>query len=347
MVNVKSYEDKVIDRNRKSIFLAGPTPRSRDVESWRPAAIEYLNSIECDCDVFVPETEDNNYNNLSQSEYESNVNWELEHLDKATVIVFWVPRDLKDMPALTTNVEFGYHLKTGRVVYGRPPESVKNRYLDYLYKQQYGKEPCETLEDTLAQAIKMFGEQKIYFTSDTHFGSNRTLELLRRPFESVEEMDNAMIEKWNAKVTPNDIVCHIGDFGNFDVLDKLKGKVVLILGNYEKEDMKDNYNNDFQAYRSALIAKGFLDVVQDGLTIKINDENVYLTHEPLNCKKNCFNLFGHVHKGCMCKSFGLNVGVDCFDYNPATLDDVLFFKNAIENHYDGNIFCTVDDLKDE
>ena len=34
----------------------------------------------------------------------------------------------------------------------------------------------------------------LYFTSDTHFGSERTLELSRRPFNSVFEMDETIIK---------------------------------------------------------------------------------------------------------------------------------------------------------
>ena len=55
---------------------------------------------------------------------------------------------------------------------------------------------------------------KIWFTSDTHFSSERTLELSKRPFKSVEEMDKILIENWNSVVGQNDTVYHIGDFGN-------------------------------------------------------------------------------------------------------------------------------------
>ena len=50
-----------------------------------------------------------------------------------------------------------------------------------------------------------------YFTSDTHFGSPRTLELSKRPFNSVREMDRTIISNWNNTVGEEDIVYHLGD----------------------------------------------------------------------------------------------------------------------------------------
>ena len=94
-----------------------------------------------------------------------------------------------------------------------------------------------------------------------------------------------------------------------------------------------------------LIEKGFLDVIENGMYVNLNDEKVYLTHEPLDCKYNVFCLFGHIHEKCMCKKFGFNVGIDCSNYSPFSENEVLFYKNAIQNHYDNNVFCTLQDIK--
>ena len=50
------------------------------------------------------------------------------------------------------------------------------------------------------------------------------------------------------------------------------------------------------------------------LTLPQLDKPIYMTHLPLDCKKDCFNLFGHIHEKCMVKEFGLNVGVDCNNF---------------------------------
>ena len=51
-----------------------------------------------------------------------------------------------------------------------------------------------------------------------------------------------------------------------------------------------------------------------------------------------FNLFGHIHKLCMIKSYGLNVSVDCHNFTPIDLDTVWFYHNAVLNHYDDEVF---------
>lgn len=179
-----------------------------------------------------------------------------------------------------------------------------------------------------------------YFTSDTHFGSQRTLELSKRPFKSVEEMDKVMIDNWNSVVKDDDIVYHLGDFGNYDIIKKLNGKVVLIYGNYEVEDSEKNPD-----LFSELISKGFhgvLDWVDEQYTFEINDIIVYMAHKPtaiIDMDINRIHLFGHIHKLQMVKKRGLNVGVDCHNFTPIDLDTVLFYHNAINKYYDEDVFC--------
>ena len=52
---------------------------------------------------------------------------------------------------------------------------------------------------------------KIFFTSDLHFGHENVLRFDHRPFASVEEMDDELIRRWNAKVAPGDLVYVLGD----------------------------------------------------------------------------------------------------------------------------------------
>ncbi len=82
----------------------------------------------------------------------------------------------------------------------------------------------------------------IFFTSDTHFGHERIIELAKRPFKSVEEMDDAMISRWNSVVGKADTVYHLGDYSLYhrkDTLKKLRerlnGKIILIAGNHDRD----------------------------------------------------------------------------------------------------------------
>lgn len=78
-----------------------------------------------------------------------------------------------------------------------------------------------------------------WFISDTHFGHKNILEYEKeyRPFNSVEEMNECIIDRWNSVVNVNDIVYHLGDFAfgrhNIQIAERLKGKKKLILGNHD------------------------------------------------------------------------------------------------------------------
>ena len=151
---IRNYSDEIIIKGKKSIFLAGPTPRDENTISWRIDVCDRLEKLGFDGVVYNPE-----YSSWKpKSSYIDQAEWEREALTEATVILFWIPRDLKDMPAFTTNVEFGYWLHTGKVIYGRPDDSVKNKYLDWLYKVDYNKEPFNDLDELLKESIMMVDE---------------------------------------------------------------------------------------------------------------------------------------------------------------------------------------------
>ena len=148
-----NYSDKdVIINGKKSIFLAGPTPRDEKTISWRPEAIEYLRKRNFDGIVYIPEDEF-----IRKNDYVDQVEWERKALMNATIIVFWIPRELEKMPAFTTNVEFGYWVakKAEKVVYGRPDDARKMKYLDWLYKKESNGEIFNTLEETINKAIEL------------------------------------------------------------------------------------------------------------------------------------------------------------------------------------------------
>ncbi len=145
----------------KSIFLAGPTPRNRtEVESWRPDALQVLNDIGYDGVVFVPELREAKEGH----DYDTQVEWEEKYLNIADCIVFWVPRDLSydsngfpKMAALTTNVEWGFWVDSGKVVLGYPEDAEKIGYLKY-YADKCQVPVAETLTETLENAMEILGE---------------------------------------------------------------------------------------------------------------------------------------------------------------------------------------------
>lgn len=146
------YNEEIPDVVGRSIFLAGPTPRSESVPSWRPEALRFLEEAGYDGVVYIPEFRVG-YPTKNFNGYEGMVEWELKCLNQADVILFWVPRDMQTLPGLTTNVEFGTWLKSGKCVYGRPNNAVNIRYLDWMYEHYIKIVPCETLYSTVTAAI--------------------------------------------------------------------------------------------------------------------------------------------------------------------------------------------------
>lgn len=131
----------------KSIFLAGPSPRDPAQPNWRPEALAALEAMGYDGVVFVPLPRNGDWSHG----YDAQVEWELTHLNMADVALFWVPRS-KDLPALTTNVEFGAFYDTGKAILGYPKEATQMRYLDHLAKTE-SVTVCGTMEDTLRAAV--------------------------------------------------------------------------------------------------------------------------------------------------------------------------------------------------
>ena len=163
------YSDMPLeDSYKQSIFLAGPTFRARkdrphrDIGAWRLEAYCRLDNRGYEDAIFVPER----LNWEDGFEYEDQIGWELKAMELADTIVFWVPREMKDMPALTTNVEFGMWINddTKHIVYGRPDDAVSCRYLDELWnrrqvrlKENKLSNPSEvftSLEDVMEEVIR-------------------------------------------------------------------------------------------------------------------------------------------------------------------------------------------------
>lgn len=80
---------------------------------------------------------------------------------------------------------------------------------------------------------------RVWLIADTHFGHKNILkfEAPYRPFSTIEEHDEALIDRWNSVVAQTDSVWHLGDvlFGrhSFAVLPRLHGRKKLVLGNHD------------------------------------------------------------------------------------------------------------------
>jgi len=81
-----------------------------------------------------------------------------------------------------------------------------------------------------------------WITSDLHYFHKKIMEHCpkTRPWGSVEEMNEALLEAWNASIKSNDIIYFLGDFSfgkaeeTEKILRKLNGQKYLVRGNHDK-----------------------------------------------------------------------------------------------------------------
>lgn len=186
----------------KSIFLAGPTPRTDDVRSWRPEALELLQTAGFDGVVFVPETR----SGVWHGDTASQVEWEDRTLHLSDCILFWVPRNLDTMPALTTNVEFGRWEDSGRIVVGSPAHAVRNNYLLH-YAHKLDVPVAATLDEVIELALSMVA------VGATRTGGEREVPLyiwqtpsFQQWYGNLKRADNRLDHAkvvWTFRVGPN------------------------------------------------------------------------------------------------------------------------------------------------
>jgi calcineurin-like phosphoesterase family protein len=166
-----------------------------------------------------------------------------------------------------------------------------------------------------------------WFISDTHFSHRNIIKYENRPFKSIEEMDNILIEKWNMKVNKNDEVYHLGDFAFTDknriekIIKSLNGKIHLIYGNHDKE-IKHNreLQNLFVWCRDYFVINDTIPVVLFHYPIQVWDRKHH----------GSIHLYGHVHSNktghhpmLADLENAYNVGVDVNNFEPKSLEELV------------------------
>lgn len=182
----------------------------------------------------------------------------------------------------------------------------------------------------------------IYFTSDTHFYHDKEFLYGPRDFDSVEEMNEAIIERWNSIVKSSDTVYHLGDvlMGNYDVsiLKRLNGNINFILGNHDT----DRKISDIYAIGKALIP------IQTSELLKFGKLSLFLCHYPVltanfddkHFNQHVINLHGHTHQVSNWlfpdNPFIYHVGLDSHNCYPVHLDEIITDIRVRWNHL-GNL----------
>lgn len=161
----------------------------------------------------------------------------------------------------------------------------------------------------------------IYFTADQHYYHKNVIKYEDRPFKTIDEMNQTMIQNHNSIISNNDEVYMIGDIGFCQdymmksILKQLNGIKYLIKGNHDKFG-KSVYEEFVW--------------VKDYYKLKYNNEKFILFHYPIyawDCKHHgSYHIHGHVHTTSHNDFFDskkFNVGVDCTGFKPVSIEKIL------------------------
>lgn len=171
-----------------------------------------------------------------------------------------------------------------------------------------------------------------WFTSDTHFGHKNILDYEKeaRPFATVEEMNETLIDNWNQTVGKRDTVYHLGDFAfgssNIGIASRLNGVKKLVLGNH------DTYPSHlYLAHFTRLFGAYYW-------------KRCILTHIPVHAahlgKRFWLNIHGHLHSRKVMRDpndlFEINTDIGPLlvrgAFDDHTIEDENYFNVAVELH---------------
>ena len=169
----------------------------------------------------------------------------------------------------------------------------------------------------------------IWITSDWHFNHNKDFIYKARGFQSIEEMNQAIIERYNDAVKDNDTVYVLGDciLGELEsglrCIKQLRGNKYLAYGNHCTD-----------ARMKAFAANHFFKEIQMGYRIKASKITFVATHYPTitaNGNDNrVLGLYGHTHQQTNffsdesgIRTYMYHVGVDSHDCTPVNLEELV------------------------
>jgi len=175
---------------------------------------------------------------------------------------------------------------------------------------------------------------KKFITSDWHIGEDR-FEIMDRPYATVQEHIDALVQNHNAVVTPDDLVYVAGDVlyqkANPDFLEQIErfnGYKILIRGNHDRPFTDEQ----FAKYFESIIPEG------DGIELDCGEIPCYINHYPSLGRNDRFNLVGHIHAAWKFQLNSFNIGVDVHHFRPVDLSRIPFFHTAICQYYDNDVW---------
>lgn len=172
-----------------------------------------------------------------------------------------------------------------------------------------------------------------HFTSDLHLGHANIIKYSGRPYDSVEEMNEALVANWNAHVHPGDEVWILGDLclgklrETLAFIQYLNGHKILLPGNH---DLCWIGHKGWRKWASRYVLAGIDEVIdRNQMFLTIGGRQVLACHFPYYgdhkgeryyqyrpVDRGLPLLHGHIHEKWKVKGRQINVGVDVWDYRP-------------------------------
>jgi calcineurin-like phosphoesterase family protein len=163
------------------------------------------------------------------------------------------------------------------------------------------------------EAVNMF-----FFTSDEHYGHKKVLSYCNRPFDSVEEMNETLIARFNEKVTPQDVTVHAGDFcwhKKIDVnviIKRLNGSHIFVKGSH------DSWLPKSAKYMWRKMIEGQFVVVCH-----------YAMRTWERSRYGSWQLYGHSHGNLLPEGKQYDVGVDNNNFYPISFEEIRDFMKMV------------------
>lgn len=182
-----------------------------------------------------------------------------------------------------------------------------------------------------------------YFWSDGHFGHENIIEYSGRPFASVDEMNEALVDNWNATVGVNDTVYVLGDVvmgkiaDTLPLISLLNGYKILLPGNHDRP-WEGNPEKRRKGWTEKYLDAGFAEILNGTNALILGGEvPVIMNHFPYTGDSQAEErhlewrprdmgyqlLHGHVHEAWKINGRMHNVGVDVRDFKPVSEDELV------------------------
>jgi len=170
---------------------------------------------------------------------------------------------------------------------------------------------------------------KVWVTADHHFGHANIIKHCNRPFATIAEHDEALIQNHNSFVDAGDVVYHLGDFSFSNprivgqILDRLNGRFRCLNGNHDRFNRASWLRNHPK-----------IEWIRDYYELKLYGRKFVMFHYPLSSwngmRRGSIHLHGHCHGNhkysfplSMIHGRRIDIGVDVMDYHPVPLEPTI------------------------